>query len=92
MFIFQASQDEAVCQKESLVNDVRCLRGELQQVRDDRDHQVSRLQALSAEIVKYRETTGKSLAELELLATKSKSLEVCWSCFYISSIFLFLDM
>ncbi|KAK2644325.1 hypothetical protein Ddye_019520 [Dipteronia dyeriana] len=71
----RASQDEAVRQKESLLNDVTCLRGELQQVRDDRDRQVSRLQALTAEIVKYRETAGKSLTELDLLATKSKSLE-----------------
>ncbi|XWS19479.1 hypothetical protein CRYUN_Cryun31cG0019600 [Craigia yunnanensis] len=71
----RASQDDAVNQKETLVNEVKCLRGELQQVRDDRDHQVSQVQALSAEIVKYKETTGKSFAELDNLTMKSKSLE-----------------
>ncbi|KAL5841876.1 hypothetical protein ACOSQ3_012479 [Xanthoceras sorbifolium] len=71
----RASQDEAVRQKDSLINEVRCLRGELQQVRDDRDRQVVLVQTLTAEIVKYQETTGKSLTELDLLTTKSKSLE-----------------
>ncbi|KAL5772677.1 hypothetical protein ACOSQ2_012601 [Xanthoceras sorbifolium] len=71
----RASQDEAVRQKDSLINEVRCLRGELQQVRDDRDRQVALVQTLTAEIVKYQETTGKSLTELDLLTTKSKSLE-----------------
>ncbi|KAJ4703279.1 Kinesin-like protein [Melia azedarach] len=71
----RASQDEAIKQKESLVNEVRCLRGELQQVRDDRDRQVVQVQALTAEIVKYQERTGKSLTELDCLTTKSKSLE-----------------
>ena len=77
----QASQDDAVNQKETLVNEVKCLRGELQQVRDDRDHQVSQVQALSAEMVKYKETTGKSFAELDNLTMKSKSLEVGWFYF-----------
>ncbi|TXG59262.1 hypothetical protein EZV62_013835 [Acer yangbiense] len=49
------------------------LRGELQLVRDDRDSQVSKLQALTATIVKYQETIGKCLPELDLLTTKSKS-------------------
>lgn len=75
--LFQASQDEATKQKDSLVNEVRCLRGELQQVRDDRDRQVAQVQTLTAEIVKYQESTGKSLLELNSLTTKSKSLEVC---------------
>ncbi|MBA0811876.1 hypothetical protein Gohar_025890, partial [Gossypium harknessii] len=69
------SQDDAVNQKETLANEVKCLRGELQQVRDDRDRQVSQVQALSAEVTKYKESTGKSLAELDNLTTKSKSLE-----------------
>ncbi|KAK0603727.1 hypothetical protein LWI29_007968 [Acer saccharum] len=49
------------------------LRGELQLVRDDRDSQVSKVQALTATIVKYQETIGKCLPELDLLSTKSKS-------------------
>ncbi|KAK1589005.1 hypothetical protein Q3G72_029542 [Acer saccharum] len=49
------------------------FRGELQLVRDDRDSQVSKVQALTATIVKYQETIGKCLPELDLLSTKSKS-------------------
>lgn len=75
-YCFQASQDDAVNQKETLANEVNCLRGELQQVRDDREHQVSKVQGLSAEIVKFKESTGRSFAELDNLTMKSKSLEV----------------
>lgn len=89
--MFQASQDEAIKQKESLVNEVRCLRGELQQVRDDRDRQVVQVQALTAEIVKYQESTGKSLTELDCLTTKSKSLEVCQCGFYVYIIYFCID-
>ncbi|KAB2060440.1 hypothetical protein ES319_A10G017500v1 [Gossypium barbadense] len=71
----RVSQDDAVNQKETLANEVKCLRGELQQVRDDRDRQVSQVQALSAEVTKYKESTGKSLAELDNLTMKLKSLE-----------------
>lgn len=76
LYYSQVSQDDAVNQKETLANEVKCLRGELQQVREDRDRQVSQVQALSAEVTKYKERTGKSLAELDNLTTKSKSLEV----------------
>lgn len=76
--IFQASQDEAVSQKESLVNEVRCLRGELQQLRDERDRQVAQVQILTADIMKYQESTGKSFAELDNLMKKTKSLEACF--------------
>ncbi|GLT75502.1 hypothetical protein SLA2020_472210 [Shorea laevis] len=76
----RASQDDAVSQKETLLNEVRCLRSELQQVRDDRDRQVMQVQALTVEIVKYKESTGKSFAELDNLTTKTKSLEeTCFS-------------
>lgn len=37
---------------------------------------MSQVHALSAEIVKYKESTGKSFAELDNLTMKSKSLEV----------------
>lgn len=50
-------------------------------MRDDRDRQVSQVQALSAEIVKFKESTGKSFAELDNLTMKSKSLEVGWFYF-----------
>ncbi|KAK9267120.1 hypothetical protein L1049_009539 [Liquidambar formosana] len=71
----RASQDEAVKQKEALVNDVACLRGELQQVRDDRDRQLIQVQMLTTEALKYKESTGKSFAELDILTIKSNALE-----------------
>ncbi|KDP20822.1 hypothetical protein JCGZ_21293 [Jatropha curcas] len=71
----RASQDEAISQKESLVNEVKCLRVELQQVRDDRDRQTGQVQALTAEALKYKESAGKSFSEIDNLMAKSKSLE-----------------
>lgn len=49
---------------------------DLQQVRDDRDRQLSQVQDLSAEVLKYKEWTGKSAAEVGNLTTKSNQLEV----------------
>ncbi|KAI9166211.1 hypothetical protein LWI28_028050 [Acer negundo] len=54
---------EVVRQRESSENDVKCLRGELQQVRDDRDLQESRVQAL---------TTRLDLKERQLTAANEK--------------------
>ncbi|KAI3466204.1 hypothetical protein Pfo_022867 [Paulownia fortunei] len=71
----RASQDEVIKQKEALGCEVACLRGDLQQVRDDRDRQLLQVQALSAEVVKYKECTGKSIAELDSLTTKTNELE-----------------
>ncbi|GFZ12464.1 kinesin 2 [Actinidia rufa] len=71
----RASQDEAMKQKESLVSEVGCLRGDLQQVREDRDRQLLQVQALTAEVVKYKEWTGKYVAELDHLTLKSNDLE-----------------
>ncbi|CAL5341807.1 hypothetical protein CsSME_00026283 [Camellia sinensis var. sinensis] len=71
----RASQDEALKQKDALVNEVGCLRGDLHQVREDRDHQLLQVQALTAEVVKYKECTGKSYAELDSLTHKSNELE-----------------
>ncbi|KAE8733203.1 Kinesin-1 [Hibiscus syriacus] len=76
----RVSQDDAVKKKETILNEAKCLRGELQQVRDDRDRQMSQVQAQSVEIEKHKEITGSSLAELNNLKTKSKSLEdICSS-------------
>lgn len=81
--IFQASQDDALKQREALINDVVCLRGELQQTRDDRDHLSSQVEVLTTEVVKYKECTGKSFAELENLSVKSNELEVrLYFCFF----------
>ncbi|KAK9268364.1 hypothetical protein L1049_000113 [Liquidambar formosana] len=71
----RASQDEAIKKKEELVNEVICLRGELLQVRDDRDRQLSQVQALTDEKEKYKDQTGKSCAELDNLTLKANELE-----------------
>ncbi|KAA8523740.1 hypothetical protein F0562_010163 [Nyssa sinensis] len=71
----RAFQDEAMKQKEALANEVQCLMGDLQQVRDDRDCQLLQVQVLTAEVVKYKECTGKSFAELDSLTIKSNELE-----------------
>lgn len=76
----RASVDEAVRLKESLVNEVKCLREELHRVREDRDRQVSEVQALTADLLKFREKTGKSFMELDNLTIKSNALqETCSS-------------
>uniref|UniRef100_A0A5B6YNT3 Putative kinesin-1-like n=1 Tax=Davidia involucrata TaxID=16924 RepID=A0A5B6YNT3_DAVIN len=71
----RASQDEALKQKETLGKEVGCLRGELQHLREDRDKQLTHAQALTAEIVMYKDSTGKSVAELDSLRVKSNALE-----------------
>ncbi|CAH2071717.1 unnamed protein product [Thlaspi arvense] len=71
----RVSQDEAVKQKESLLMEVKNLRSELQQVRDDRDRHVVQSQKLADEILKYKESVGKSSHELDILIAKSGSLE-----------------
>ncbi|PIN19618.1 Kinesin (KAR3 subfamily) [Handroanthus impetiginosus] len=71
----RASQDEAIKQKETLAGEVACLRGDLQQVRDDRDRQLSQVQSLSAEAEKYKDCAGKSIAQLDILTTKTNEME-----------------
>ncbi|XP_058072886.1 kinesin-like protein KIN-14D [Magnolia sinica] len=71
----RASQQEAIRQKDMLTNEVGCLRGELQQVREDRDLQSAQVQDLKAEIVRHNECTGKSNIELEMLTAKTNLLE-----------------
>lgn len=73
----QASQQEAIRQKEILTNEVGSLRGELQQVREDRDLQVAQVQSLKAEIARFNDCAGKTTAELEKLTTQTNLLEVC---------------
>ncbi|KAK4484414.1 hypothetical protein RD792_006993, partial [Penstemon davidsonii] len=81
-------QDEAMKQKEALGSEVACLRGDLQQVRDDRDRQLSQVQSLSAEVEKYKEHTGKSAAMIDGLNLKTNELEVCSknSCCFINDL------
>ena len=86
MVSLQASQDDAIKQKESLANELKCIRVELQQVREDRERQVTQVQALIAEVEKYKEVSGESVAELDNLTTKSNALEVCCNLYNVSFI------
>ncbi|KAL3646284.1 hypothetical protein CASFOL_011464 [Castilleja foliolosa] len=71
----KTSQEEAIKHEETLRNEVACLRGDLQQVRDDRDRQLKQVQSLFGEVVKYKECTGKSIAELDSPTTKTNGLD-----------------
>ncbi|KAL2341999.1 hypothetical protein Fmac_009939 [Flemingia macrophylla] len=73
--ILKASQDESVKQKELLANENRCLREELKQIKDDRDRQQVRVLALTGEVEKYKENTGKSCAQLDTLKLRTNALE-----------------
>lgn len=59
-----------------MVNEVTCLRREIQQVRDDRDRQLSLVQTLSDEVEKCRESAGKYCEELDEMKAKANELEV----------------
>ncbi|CAL9197255.1 unnamed protein product [Musa hybrid cultivar] len=71
----RSSQQEAMKQKEELKKEVSCLRTELQQVRDDRDHLLERVQSLTVDVVNYREISGKSSKDLDEMTTKNVALE-----------------
>ncbi|KAL2969074.1 hypothetical protein AAZX31_15G061100 [Glycine max] len=71
----KASQDEAAKQKEMLTNELKFLREELKQIRDDRDRQQLQVQTLTGEVEKYKEYTGKSCAQLDTLTIKTNALE-----------------
>lgn len=60
------------------MSEVNRLRGELQQVRDDRDRLHSQIQLLTADLEKYKEANGKSVETLDNLMTQSNALEVCY--------------
>lgn len=63
--------------KEELRKEVECLRVELKQVRDDRDHSVIQLNSLNTELASYKEQIGKSSQECEGFRAKVSELEVC---------------
>lgn len=73
----QASHDEAVKQRDALVNEAAGLKMELQQVRDDRDRLILQVQNLTDEVVQYKEYTENSCSELDSLTVKTNQLEVC---------------
>lgn len=63
-------------QKDSLTNDIKCLREERQQVRNDRDRLTSQVLSLTAEVEKLKELGGKSCIEMDRLTVKADTLEV----------------
>ena len=77
----QASHDEAVKQRDALVNEDASLKMELQRVRDDRDRLLLQVESLTADVVKYKESTENSCSELDNLTTKTNELEVA-QCFF----------
>ncbi|XP_040990128.1 kinesin-like protein KIN-14N [Juglans microcarpa x Juglans regia] len=75
----RASQDEAIKQKDALVNEVARLRAELNQVRDDHDRLLSQVLILTTDVMKYKESTEKYSAEVDILTTKANQLELTFS-------------
>ncbi|XP_045814377.1 kinesin-like protein KIN-14N [Trifolium pratense] len=70
-----SSQEEATKQKDGLASGVYSMRGELKQVRDDRDCQLSRAQTLNADLMKLKESRENSSIELDSLTLKANELE-----------------
>ncbi|KAG0471378.1 hypothetical protein HPP92_015924 [Vanilla planifolia] len=71
----RSSQQEAIKQKEELKKEAGCLRSELQQVRDDRDYQLSRVQLMTDELNKYKEVNGKTSRDMDSVLIKAAALE-----------------
>ncbi|CAM6126329.1 unnamed protein product [Calypogeia fissa] len=51
------------------------MRSDIQRLSEDRDQKAAELLALTTENARYKECTGKSAAELELLSSKAMALE-----------------
>ncbi|CAN6241005.1 unnamed protein product [Urochloa humidicola] len=71
----RASQQEAIRVKEELRKEVECLRAELKQVRDDRDHSAAQLNNVNIVLANCKEQLGKSSKECESMSTKVSTLE-----------------
>ncbi|GKD25592.1 kinesin-like protein KIN-14C, partial [Tanacetum coccineum] len=69
------SRDEAFKQREAAVKEVGILRGELQQVREDRERQLLLVQQLNSELARFKENIGCTVAEVDKLSIKSSALE-----------------
>jgi len=72
-----------------LVNELKCVREELKQTRDDRDRLQLQVQTLAAKVEKYGESTAKSCAQLDTLTIKTNALEVSFLCCFVPSLWLF---
>ncbi|KAK9071731.1 hypothetical protein SSX86_008160 [Deinandra increscens subsp. villosa] len=71
----KVSLEESLKLKDALASEVGCLRGDLHQVREDRDRQLLLVEDLTTQVVQYKECTGKSAAELGNLTSRSIELE-----------------
>ncbi|KAG9143182.1 hypothetical protein Leryth_010113, partial [Lithospermum erythrorhizon] len=72
----RTSQDDTLRKKESLTIEVQSLRGELQQVREDRDRQLLRVQTITKDFETHKEQTAEWIAKLDILTSKSNQLEM----------------
>ncbi|CAI8617556.1 unnamed protein product [Vicia faba] len=70
-----SSQEEATKQKDDLAGEVASLRGELHQVRDDRDRRLSQAETLNADLMRLKESRENSCIELDSLTLKANELE-----------------
>jgi uncharacterized coiled-coil DUF342 family protein len=74
------------------VNEAAFLRAELHQVRDDRDRLQSQVQTLTTDLVKYKESSEKYGAELDILTIKANELEVDFPVLITFLVLLFFYM
>lgn len=66
---------EGTKQRNALNEELERVHGELQHVIEDRDQCMSQIQALTEDNARFKEFTGKSTSELQILATKATALE-----------------
>lgn len=74
--LYQESLLEGTKQRNALNEELERVHGELQHVIENRDQCMSQIQALTEENARFKEFTGKSTCELEILSTKATALEV----------------
>ncbi|KAL4563114.1 hypothetical protein LXL04_027147 [Taraxacum kok-saghyz] len=67
--------EDEVKEKATSVKEVQVLRGELQRVNEDRELLVSLIKDLNAEVIRYKESTGRTAAEYANLKLKFIPLE-----------------
>ncbi|CAN6343771.1 unnamed protein product [Urochloa humidicola] len=71
----ESSRQETIRVEEELRKEVECLRAELKQIRDDRDHSAAQLNNLNIVLANCMEQRGKSSKECESMSTKVSTLE-----------------
>lgn len=72
----KASLQEGAKQRKLLMDEEEKLRAELQHVSVDMKQQAEQLELFAAENARYKECTGKSAKDLEMLSRKATTLEV----------------